>query len=75
VGLLVLIVALVAMAAPAFRWVNTVLAIWLFFSTPAFPHGNTGTVWNSLIIAAVVFVLSLLPNSVPTSSARAVGRS
>jgi hypothetical protein len=37
------------------------LSVWLFLSTLAFPHLTSATLWNNLIIAALVFVLSLIP--------------
>ncbi len=63
VGILMFVTALIAMATPGFRWVNTVLAIWLFISTLAFPHRTPGTLWNNLIVAVVVFLLSLVPSN------------
>ncbi len=65
VGVLMFISALIAIGTPGFRWVNTVLAVWLFFSTLAFPHHVGGTLWNNLIVAVVVFLLSLIPSVRP----------
>ncbi len=62
VGALMFVTALVAMAIPAFRWVNTALAVWLFLSTLFLPHQSAGTIWNNVIVAGVVFVLSLFPS-------------
>lgn len=63
VALLMFVTALIAIATPGFRWVNTVLAIWLFISTLAIHHRNPGTLWNNIIVAAVVFLLSLVPSA------------
>ncbi len=63
VGALIFIAAIIAVFAPTVRFANMVLAIWLFFSTFFIPHANTGTVWNNVIVAIVVFVLSLTPSS------------
>jgi hypothetical protein len=70
VALLTFIVALVAVAAPAFRWVNTVLAVWLFVSTLAFRHTMPATLWNNIIVAIVVFALSLVPSASQRTAAR-----
>lgn len=74
VGFLIFVTALIAIGAPAFRWVNTVLALWLFFSTLAFRHTSSATLWNNLIIAVVVFLLSLVPSSKPSSAGSVLGR-
>ena len=65
VGILVFVSALVGVMMNGFRWVNTVLAIWLFISTLIFPHATVATLWNNLVVACVVFVLSLIPNATP----------
>lgn len=65
-GILIALVGLWAMAVPKARFVNTVLAIWLFFATLFLPHETAGTLWNNLIAALVVFLVSL----VPTGSSR-----
>ena len=62
VGALIAIASIWAMFAPSVRIVNTILAIWLFFSTLFIYHTSVGTVWNNLILAVVVFVLSLIPS-------------
>ncbi|HEU4611120.1 MAG TPA: hypothetical protein VFS15_03545 [Kofleriaceae bacterium] len=49
---------------------NTALAIWLFFSTFAFPHVTSGTMWNNAIVAIIVFIVSLIPGTLQTPSRR-----
>lgn len=61
VGMLMLVVSFSAAVVPRMRFANTVLAVWLFFSTIVL-GGYTATVANNLIVAAVVFVLSLIPS-------------
>lgn len=61
VGLLIAIASLIALRIPWMRWVETALAIWLFLSTLAMPGSNRGTLWNNLIVAALVFLVSLVP--------------
>ncbi len=70
VGLLIVAAGIIAMYVPWFRWVNTALAIWLFFSTFAFPHVTSGTMWNNAIVAIIVFIVSLIPGQVRTTSGR-----
>jgi hypothetical protein len=60
-GVLIAAVSLLAMSVPRVRFLNTVLAIWLFFATLTIAHHQTGTLWNNLIAAIIVFIMSLLP--------------
>lgn len=61
VGLLIVVASLIALRMPWMRWIDTALAIWLFLSTLAMPGSNRGTLWNNLIVAALVFLVSLVP--------------
>lgn len=70
VGVLVVIAGVWALFAPSVRIINTILSIWLFFSTLFIYHTNAGTVWNNLIVAIVVFVLSLIPSASTTWTGR-----
>ena len=49
-GVLVVIFALIGMAVPWVRYLNTLLAIWLFISAWALPTANVGTVWNNVLV-------------------------
>ena len=62
---LCVIFALIAMASPAVRYLNTLLAIWLFISAWALGRDRPGTVWNSVLVALAMFVISLLPEELP----------
>jgi hypothetical protein len=73
VGVLCVLFALVAMAAPRARYLNTALAVWLFVSTWALPSLNAATIWNNVLVAIAIFIVSLMP-SAPGDNARAVGR-
>ena len=64
VGLLIAIASLIALRMPWMRWVDTALAIWLFLSTLAMPGATRGTLWNNLIVALLVFLVSLVPEGV-----------
>lgn len=65
-GVLIAIAAIWAMFTPTVRFLNTILALWLFFSTLVIRHTEAATLWNNLICAVVVFVLSLIPSSMAT---------
>lgn len=65
-GALMFATAVAAMSLPVFRWVHTALAAWLFLATVwLLPHVSAATVWNNVIVAGVVFTLSLFPNGRP----------
>lgn len=70
-GVLAVIFALVAMAREQARYLNTILSIWLFISAWALPHVSTGTVWNNVLVAIAIFIVSLTPS---VSSGRLVPR-
>lgn len=61
VGLLIAIASAIALRMPWLRWIDTALAVWLFLSTLAMPDVTRGTLWNNLIVAMLVFVVSLVP--------------
>lgn len=61
VGLLIAIASVLALRMPWMRWVDTALAIWLFLSTLAIPGPSRATLWNNLIVALLVFLVSLVP--------------
>jgi hypothetical protein len=61
-GVLCVIFALVAMAVPWVRYLNTLLAIWLFISAWALPMESPGTVWNNVLVAIAIFIVSLVPS-------------
>src|SRR5579883_1103681 len=63
VGALIGLAALWAMFIPQIRYVDTLLAIWLFFSSIAFARGGNTTPWHDVIAAIVVFLVSLVPTS------------
>jgi hypothetical protein len=71
-GALIAIASIWAMYAPGARFLNTIFAIWLFFATLVIYHASAATVWNNLIAAVIVFVLSLIPT--PPTRARAAGQ-
>ena len=60
-GILCAAFAIVSMAVPRVRHLNSLLAIWLFISAWALPTVKMATVWNNSLVAIAVFVLSLVP--------------
>jgi hypothetical protein len=62
VGLLIAAIGAIGTVAPDARWLNTAVAVWLFFSTVWVYPSSPATVWNNVIVAIVVFVLSLVAN-------------
>lgn len=62
-GVLTVIFSVAAMREPRARYLNTILAIWLFISAWALPRISAGTVWNNVLVAIAIFVLSLVPST------------
>jgi hypothetical protein len=62
-GVVTVVFALVAMAVPWVRYLNTLLAIWLFISSWALPSAHPGTVWNNVLCAIAIFIVSLVPSA------------
>jgi hypothetical protein len=50
------------MVVPWARYLNTVLAVWLFISAWALPTLSIATVWNNVLVAIAIFVVSLVSN-------------
>ncbi|HEX3474601.1 MAG TPA: hypothetical protein VHT91_06140 [Kofleriaceae bacterium] len=61
-GALIAIASIWAVFTPGARFLNTIFAIWLFFATLVIYHASSATVWNNMIAAVIVFVLSLIPS-------------
>jgi hypothetical protein len=59
VGALCVLFALAATAAPRVRYLNSLLAIWLFISSWAIPVERIGTVWSNALSAVAIFIVSL----------------
>jgi len=60
VGVIIAVVAAIAQAMPVVRWVNTAASVWLFIATLAVTHATYATMWNNLIVAVLVFLLSFV---------------
>lgn len=65
VGSLIAVTGLVSLRNPSARYGNTALSIWLAVSTLFVWPVVAATYWNNLIVAALVFTLSLMSRSRP----------
>ncbi len=63
VGIVMVVTAAWSMFAHVVHYLNTLAAIWLFFSALGTNHATAGTAWNDALVAIVVFFLSLVPNT------------
>ncbi len=61
-GVLCVIFALVAMAVPWARYLNTLLAISAVHQRLGAPLHEPGTIWNNVLVAIAVFIVSLVPS-------------
>ena len=68
-GLLVCSTALQAFWAPALRWVNTGLAIWIGFCALVFEYSSPKARLHDLAIAGVILLASLVPGRLPPQEA------
>ena len=60
-GVIITVFGLIALSVPNARYVNTVASIWLFISAWMLRPERAGTVWNNVIVALLVFFISLAP--------------
>jgi hypothetical protein len=65
-GVLCVVFAIAGIAAPGARHLNTALAIWLFVSTWTMASLNIATIWNNVLCAIAIFVVSLVPSDTKT---------
>lgn len=61
IGVLCVLFAIAALRYPSARYLNTVLAVWLFISVWALPTMSLGTMWNNVLVAIAMFIISLAP--------------
>jgi hypothetical protein len=60
-GAVIVAAGLLSVAAPPVRYVNTVVALWVFLAAWALPFASAGTIWNNAFTAAAVLIASLVP--------------
>ena len=58
-GIIVAVVAALALTWPTIRYLNTLAGAWLIISAFALPTITAGTRWNNFIVGIVAVVLSL----------------
>jgi hypothetical protein len=58
VGVLVAVLSLVATRIPAARWLNALLAVWLFAATLFLPREGSFGLWNNLLSAVAVLLVA-----------------
>jgi hypothetical protein len=65
-GVLCVAFAIIGIGVPWARYLNTALAVWLFVTAWALPpeaFSSIATVWNNVLCAIAIFVVSLVPSS------------
>jgi SPW repeat len=72
-GVLCVAFAFAGMGLPWARHLNSALAVWLFVSTWALPTAHAATLWNNVLCAIAIFVVSLVPSDT-TSLPGGLGR-
>jgi hypothetical protein len=74
VGFTIALLAILSAWYDAFRYANTVLAVWLAFS-PGAIFGMSGPAsWNAIVVSILVFFFSLMPNRETEAAAGGRGR-
>jgi hypothetical protein len=68
VGAVIATASVLAFARAPLRWVNTVLALWLFASTLFLVPAGTAARWSNLFGAVAVLLFSVVPGSHYTTS-------
>jgi hypothetical protein len=71
-GVLIAGFAIASLFVPMLRWVVTACSVWLFFSTLVIHHASAAARSNNLIVAVIVFCLSLVPNVMEATAGRGV---
>jgi hypothetical protein len=61
-GVLCVVFAITGMGVPRARYLNTALAVWLYVTAWALPTQHIATLWNNVLCAIAIFVVSLVPS-------------
>ena len=64
-GGLVTSIAFLGAAIPWARWVNAALGAWLVASIWVLGTTRVDTFWNTLLVGVGIFVIAMLPNTLP----------
>ena len=70
-GVLIVAFSVGSLAAPALRWANVLVALWLMLTTVFLWPSTPTTVWNNVIVGLLVFMLSAV--TIPGSRAGGAG--
>lgn len=63
VGVATATVAALAMRIQVVRFINSLIAIWLFISAWSLPGPSDLTFWNSLLVSMAIYVATMLSNA------------
>ncbi len=61
VGLISAVAAAAALRYPVARFINTVAGAWMLLSVWILRTPNEATLWNHVLVGAVMFIVSLVP--------------
>jgi hypothetical protein len=62
-GVITVIVGIVSIGAPRWRYINTIVGAWLIISGFALPRVTGGTFWNNLLVGIAILLVSLVVSS------------
>jgi hypothetical protein len=65
---LIIVFSAIAVRWPNLRWVNTALAVWVLVSATVIWSSEPTTLWNNVVVGALVFVISLVRGEDPTDA-------
>jgi hypothetical protein len=68
VGALIVVFGITSLNVRRARWVNVLLASWLFISTLLVEHLTRTTAWNDLIVSLLVIATTLAPSTARSTS-------
>lgn len=73
VGLVMVLVALIALRVPAWRFVNGLVGIWLVMSGIGLPSISAATTWNNGLVGIAIFIGSVAGSGSEPRATRRVG--
>jgi len=62
-GVLCVVFAITGISVPWARYLNTALAVWLYVSAWALQTQHIAALWNNVLCAIAIFVISLVPSN------------
>jgi predicted ferric reductase len=67
-GIITVVLAIIAIGAPAFRYLKTLAAVWLIISAFVLPTLSLATRWNNFFVGIVIGALSLVGSTAGTAA-------